>query len=184
MFFDLSQLKLIRKKLRITQAELAKKAGISQSMIAKIEAGRLIPTFTKAKRIFEALKSFERGKELKAENIMSKKFYKISPSDNLNYAIKLMQKHYLNNLLVFDKDRPVGLLTEKAILGAFAYFGKNSTQIQVKEIMEEAPPIVARNTPVEKLFDLFQNFPLILIGEKGKAEGIITRAMFISALLS
>ncbi|RLG54747.1 MAG: hypothetical protein DRN95_08520, partial [Candidatus Hydrothermarchaeota archaeon] len=36
--FDLSQLKFIRKKLKITQAELARKAGISQSMIAKIEA--------------------------------------------------------------------------------------------------------------------------------------------------
>ncbi len=182
MFFDLSQLKLIRKKLRITQAELAKKAGISQSMIAKIEAGRLIPTFTKAKRIFEALKSFERGKELKAENIMIKKFYKIASSDKLSHVVKLMQKHNLNSILVFDKDKPAGLITEKTILKAFAYFGKNLSQIQAKEIMEEAPPIIARNTPVEKMFDLFQHFPIILVGDKGKAEGIVTRASFISVL--
>ena len=55
MVFDISQLKKIRKQLDLTQFQFAKKAGISQSMIAKIESNKLDPTYSKVKKIELAL---------------------------------------------------------------------------------------------------------------------------------
>ena len=55
MVFDLGQLKKIRKYIGLTQREFAKIAGISQSMIAKIESGKIDPTYSYVKKIEDAL---------------------------------------------------------------------------------------------------------------------------------
>jgi len=51
---DPKQLKKIRVQLGITQSELAKAAGVSQSLIAKLESGLVDPSFSTMKSISEA----------------------------------------------------------------------------------------------------------------------------------
>ena len=51
MVFDITHLKKIRKQLDLTQYAFAKEAGISQSMVAKIESGKLDPTYSYIKKI-------------------------------------------------------------------------------------------------------------------------------------
>ena len=58
--YELEEIKKIRKKLELTQTELADRAGVSQSLIAKIEAGRIDPTYSKTKKIFAALSDLEK----------------------------------------------------------------------------------------------------------------------------
>ena len=55
MVIEIREIKEIRKKLGLTQGQLANMANVSQSLIAKIEAGRLDPTYSNATKIFEAL---------------------------------------------------------------------------------------------------------------------------------
>lgn len=55
MQFALEEIKQIRKKYNLTQSDLAKRSGVSQSLIAKIEAGRIDPTYSNAQKIFNAL---------------------------------------------------------------------------------------------------------------------------------
>ena len=57
--YKLSEIKRLRKKLEINQKELAVRAGVSQSLIAKIEAGKIEPTYSKACGILETLKDLE-----------------------------------------------------------------------------------------------------------------------------
>ena len=56
MPYELSEIKKIRKNLGLTQTQLSKRANVSQSLIAKIESGKIDPTFTKTKKIFEHIK--------------------------------------------------------------------------------------------------------------------------------
>ena len=59
MTYELEEIKKIRKSLGLTQAELAKRADVSQSIIAKIESGSIDPTLSKAKKIFGIYKQLK-----------------------------------------------------------------------------------------------------------------------------
>ena len=72
MVFDITQLKKIRKQVNLTQFQFAQKAGVSQSMIAKIESGRLDPTYTKVKKIENALNDLTRSHEKEARDFCNK----------------------------------------------------------------------------------------------------------------
>ena len=52
MFPKLNEISKKRKILGLTQSELAKLAGVSQSLIAKLESGKIEPSYTKVKTIF------------------------------------------------------------------------------------------------------------------------------------
>ena len=87
MPYELEEIREIRKKFGLTQSELAKRAGVSQSLIAKIESGRIDPTYTKTKKIFAALSDLEKKEEIKAEQLMTNKIISISPSTSIKEAI-------------------------------------------------------------------------------------------------
>ncbi|MBU4502216.1 MAG: helix-turn-helix domain-containing protein, partial [Nanoarchaeota archaeon] len=48
----LEEIKIRRNKIGLTQTQLARLAGVSQSLIAKIESKKIDPTFSKTKSIF------------------------------------------------------------------------------------------------------------------------------------
>ena len=48
-----------RRQLGLKQADLAKMAGVSQSLIAKLEAGTIDSSYTKVKTIFDILNRLE-----------------------------------------------------------------------------------------------------------------------------
>ena len=64
MVVELEEIKEIRKKLGLTQSDLAKRAGVSQSLIAKVESGRLDPAYSNAQKLINALNDYGRKKEL------------------------------------------------------------------------------------------------------------------------
>ena len=60
---ELNEIKIIRKKYGLTQSKLANIANVSQSLIAKIESGRIDPTYSNAQKIFSALDTLRKDKE-------------------------------------------------------------------------------------------------------------------------
>ena len=76
----------------MTQSQLAKRACVSQSLIAKIEANRIDPTYTKVQKIFEALNSLEQKNEVKISDVMNKKIIPALPKEDVHSVIKKMQK--------------------------------------------------------------------------------------------
>src|SRR3990167_3831950 len=100
--FSLEEVKKIRKKLGMTQTELANRAGVSQSLIAKIESGRIDPTYTKTKKIFAALSDLEKKEEVKAEQFMTKRIVSIGSNAPMKEAIFKMNKYGISQLPVID----------------------------------------------------------------------------------
>ncbi|HID17114.1 TPA: helix-turn-helix domain-containing protein, partial [Candidatus Bathyarchaeota archaeon] len=69
---SLKEIERRRKSLGLSQKKLARLVGVSQSFIAKIESGKISPSYEKTKKIFDVLDSLEMKKEMKVEEIMHK----------------------------------------------------------------------------------------------------------------
>ena len=178
MTYELEEIKKIRKKLGFTQTELANRSGVSQSLIAKIESGRIDPTFTKTKKIFAALSELEKKEEIKAEQIMASKVLSIEPTESIKEAIVKMKKHNISQLPVIDDNKLVGLVSESTILDALL----NSKGKIVKEVMQDSPPIVSKNTSIQVVSNLLKYYPMVLVSEEGKLIGLITKSDLLGKL--
>ena len=181
MTYTLQDIKSLRKKLGMTQADLSKKAQVSQSLIAKIEAGKIDPTFSRAKQIFDALSSIAEKNETKAEEIMNKNIITLETKDKLNSAIKKMKKYEISQLPVMEKDIVVGLISESTILAKMAEIEDVSELIKftVSEVMSECPPIINHLTPLPVISSLLRFYPIVLVTKNGKLAGLISKADII-----
>jgi len=172
MAYELGEIKQIRKNLGLTQSELAEHAGVSQSLIAKVEAGLLDPTYSNAQKIFDALDNIGKKKQVKAEEVMSKTVVALDPEDDIRDAIKKMKKHEISQIPVIDNNKAVGFVSEAILLDSII----ERKGEKIKDIMQDAPPIVSKDTDANLIAHLLKFNPLVLIAEKGKIKGVITKS--------
>jgi len=176
MLHSLQEIKQLRKKLNITQKELASRSGVSQSLIAKIEAEKVEPTFSKAQQLFHALQELREKEELKAKHIMKTKVLFVKPHDALRDVIKLMASKGISQMPVREKDRICGIVSERTILNHLAEKPEKISSLKVEDVMEETPPIVSLTTGQNLLVELLKDYPVVLVAEKGEIKGIITKS--------
>ncbi|MCP3681426.1 MAG: CBS domain-containing protein [bacterium] len=181
MNHGLDEIKKLRKKHGLTQSELAGLSGVSQSLIAKIEAGMIDPTFTKTKKIFDVLNGLTEKNEPKAEDIMLKKIIFAEKKDTVNVVIKKIRRHEISQLPVYDHNCVTGLVSEASILD-MASEGRDLSKLKVEDVMTDAPPVVTRKTPVRIIMDLLKISPLVMITDKGRFVGVVTKADVLKSL--
>lgn len=172
MPYELEEIKEIRKKFGLTQSQLAERAGVSQSLIAKVEAGRLDPTYSKAKKIFEAIDALGKKKELKAEQIMNNHIISVKPNDDIKSAIEKMKKANISQMPVIEEHKSIGIVSESIILEALL----NKKGSKIKEIMEDSAPVVSKNTTVTAISNLLRFYPMVLVSDSGELKGVITKS--------
>src|SRR3989344_5701999 len=153
MVLDIKEIKAVRKKLGLTQTQLARLSGVSQSLIAKIEAGTLDPTYSNAQKIFNALEAFSKKKEIKAEEIMTPKIICLSPSDSAREAIGRMKKFEISQMPVLDNEKAVGIISETILLDAVL----NKKPQKIGDIMEDAPPVLSKDSSVSVVSDILKD---------------------------
>ncbi|MEW5955112.1 MAG: CBS domain-containing protein [Candidatus Micrarchaeota archaeon] len=178
MLPDVSEIKVLRRKAGFTQAELAKAAGASQSLIAKIEGGRLQPGYSVVARIFSALEQASKKHERTAGEVLSRKVICVSPADSLKEAASRMRRNAISQLPVLEGGRPVGLVTETALLDALA----RGEVKGVRDVMAEAPPVVSESTPISALAGLLKHYPLVLVADKGRVKGVVTKSDLLEVM--
>lgn len=165
MLPDISDLKKKRLLAGLTQADLANRSGVSQSMIAKIEAGLLDPTLSKARKISTALSSITTSNK-KAKDVISK-LVSFAPETSLSKAISCMQKQGFSQFPVMKNKDIVGFVTEKTILS------KPHAKL-VSDVMIASPPVVDISTPLALIKQLLMTYSAILVMKQGLVIGIIT----------
>jgi len=174
-----------RRMLNLTQKQLARLAGVSQSLIAKLESRKIDPSYTKVKAIFDALESMEIKTEVRAKEVLHAKVVGVQKSDTVSKAVRLMTDHGYSQLPVFDGEHSVGSISEKTMLGQ-VLAGKDLTEVStlpVGDIMDEAFPQVGEDAPLPLISSLLQVYPAVLISKKGKVVGIVTKADLLKMLL-
>jgi predicted transcriptional regulator len=180
---DPKQLKKIRVQLGITQSELAKAAGVSQSLIAKLESGLVDPSFSTMKSISEALRSQIRIEGKKASEVMSKPVISVQSNVSLSESVNMMKKNGVSQLPVYSGTRLVGAISENQIVQLLSTAEDPRTILgkPISSVAQPSFPIVSADTPVEALFSLFKFVPAVLVATGDKVEGVITKIDMLSA---
>ncbi|MFA6328650.1 MAG: CBS domain-containing protein [Candidatus Micrarchaeia archaeon] len=170
-----------RRKLGLTQHALARAAGVSQSLVAKIEAGSVDAAYSKVKRIVEALELAASGSEGRARDIMHAGVESVAPGDALHLAASAMGKKAISQLPVVRGGQVVGSLTEEGLLSCFSR-GDDIKRMRVEDAMGEPFPSVLPATPVSAVAALLRHHPAVLVSDKGRIAGIITKADILRSI--
>ncbi len=179
---QLERIKQLRKKYNLTQKDLALRAGVSQSLITKIESGKLDPTFTKAQLIFEALEQLRKKEELKAKDLMNKKVVFAEINDSVKETIQVMRKKGISQMPVLCNGNVCGIIGEGIILNKIASNPEKINLLKVGDLVSECPPIVSLNMKQSNLLHLLRDYPLILVSEKGDVKGVISKTDLLGKL--
>lgn len=177
MLPDVSEIKHRRKKAGITQSDLALKAGVSQSLVAKIEANKIEPSYSAVQKIFEVLDYIETKQGLIAKDIMNPKVITVEKNKPVSEAIKVMKEFGLSQIPVTSDGLIVGSISEKSILDKVIELeDTNLSNLWVADIMDDAYPTINESTPIKALLPLLRHNQAVIITKKEKILGIITKA--------
>lgn len=178
MLPSLEEISKRRRMLGLTQKSLANLAGVSQSLIAKLESGKTDSSYTKVKGVFDVLMRMEVKREASVGEVLHSNVVGINKDDMVSEAVRLMREHGYSQLPVFDGEHVVGSISEKTILSQ-VLAGKDLSHLStlpIWRIMEQAFPQVGEDAPLSLISSLLQVYPAALVSKKGKILGIVTKA--------
>jgi predicted transcriptional regulator len=177
------QLRKVRNQLGYTQGRLAREAGVSQSIVAKIEAGSVDPSYSTLAAISRALNSGSRSRVRKAGEVMSSPVVGVQEGATLRECAALMKKKGFSQVPVFSGGRIVGTVTDSHVMEllAAAQDPKKLLDEKVRDHIQPAFAVVGRDTPVDALFSLFKYLPAVLVESGDKVEGIVTKIDLMTA---
>ena len=173
-----------RRQLGLKQAELAKMAGVSQSLIAKLEAGTIDSSYTKVKTIFDVLDRLDAKIKIQERKVVPNNVISVQRDEPISRVVELMKKHGYSQIPVFSVHQSVGSISEKTILRQILN-GKDLAEISglpAKDIMEEAFPQVGEDAPLSLISSLLQTYQAVLVAKKGEVVGIVTKADLLRIL--
>jgi len=177
------QLKKIRTQLGYTQGALAEAAGVSQSIIAKIEAGATDPTFNTLSAISKALNTNSSRQGKRAADVMSSPVIGVQEDAKIRECAELMRRKGFSQVPVFSGQKMVGTITDSHIVSLLSG-ADDPARLLDERVANHIQPIfaiVGRDTPVEALYSLFRFLPAVLVVSGEKTEGIITKIDLLTA---
>lgn len=173
-----TQIKQIRLSLGITQSTLARSSGVSQSTIAKIERSKIKGSYSDVVRLFDALdeESNKRSSRTRLRDVATKEIISIQVNTSIKEASELLKKNDISQMPVFDGDRPVGSISERAIVKMMMDGAKPEDlgHRRVLLIMEGPFPVVDDELEVSSIGSLIHAEHAVLTTSNGKITGIVT----------
>jgi predicted transcriptional regulator len=177
---DLSRVRKLRKASGLTQKQLADLSGVQQSVISRIEDGKILdPSFSVVRKLFQTLLSHTSDRhqpKFRARDIMNSNVISVKPHQTANEAWHLMKTHDFSQLPVLDgHGRIQGGITLQSLPDIAEEGGAALAQTMVASFIGDPFPIVGQDTSIETLAALLQLNPAVLVMQAGKIVGIITK---------
>lgn len=178
-----SEVRALRKKLGLTQASVAKAAGVSQPLVARIEGGSVDPRLSTYVAVLDALNRAERKGVLLSE-VMATPVASVRATDTVSAAIKTMRELEISQLPVLAKGVPVGSLSDRQLVHALgeAQDAQQLAKSTVGAIMGPPFPVAAPDMSVDQAARLLEDQPAVLVMERGKLVGIVAKADLLQLL--
>ncbi|MDE1798108.1 MAG: CBS domain-containing protein, partial [Candidatus Micrarchaeota archaeon] len=165
----------------LTQLRLSRATGVPQSVISKLEAGKLDPSYSSAARLFEYFTRAQETRGKTAAQLMHAPIVGLRPSDKIREAMNLMQRHAISTLPVLQEGRLVGHVSDDLILEHSAK-GRDVSSWPVSQVMGEPLPRIAEGTPAELVRQLLLHSKAVVVTRGERAVGIITKADLLKLL--
>jgi predicted transcriptional regulator len=180
----ISEIRELRVKLRVSQRKLAKELGVNQSTIAKIENGKIRPSYEAVSRIFDYLGTFHEMNMGVIQDIQVSPVVYVGNRERLGKAIQIMQRHGFKQLPIKDGELVTGSLSERSVSRQLLRVKRPNDLLrrQVSSFREEPFPIVPEATPVPWVIPLLQHAQAVLTSSGGKVRGIVTNADLIKII--
>jgi len=177
------ELRSRREALGLKQTELARRAGISQSMIARIEAGNVDPRVSTLNKILTVLNSSEPQKA-RTSQIMHMPVLAIQPQEAITRAVEIFEKNNISQLPVIERGVPVGCISESVIVKAIEQQRLHKTHLfVVRDFMEPGFPTVPPDMDVETVINILQQNHAVLVVDGRIVKGVITKHDLISLIV-
>ena len=187
MLPSIEELKKRRVKLGLSQRKFASYLGVSQSTITKIENRKLSPSYELIRKAFDIMDSFVSPQIGLAGDIAVRHVISVQDEDPISKAVQILQEHGFKQLPVRNSETHwVGSISERSISNRLLKVMNPKVLLskQVAEVMDEAFPMVAEDTPISVVIPLLQHFQALLTTRKGKVTGIVTNADLVRMLSS
>lgn len=179
-----SELRALRLKRGLTQAKLAELTGLTQAYIAKMEAGKADPKLSTLERLSSVLLQQEEEPLLRAGEMMTSPVFHVRPADLVEKAVKLMEAKGISQLPVLEEGTQVGSLSEADVMRKVAEGeGKGLLRRRVMEVMGGPFPTVGPELPAPAVLSMLEHAPAVLVVERGRVRGIITKADVLRVLV-
>jgi predicted transcriptional regulator len=193
---DLDKIRQMRKRLNLSQRELASLAGVSQSLIAKIERGSIDPSYSNVRKILMAFEEVLRrrkvegmklGAQLTVGDLATRGVVLVGPEQTVGECVDRMMKGRFTQLPVMVGDKVVGGITDDRIRDYTIEETRANRktydmvmQTKVEEVMMDPFPILSEDTPIELASVHLQREEAVLVSRKGQIVGILTSADFLN----
>lgn len=169
------EIKKTRLELNLTQHELASRAGVSQPLIARIESGDVDPRLSTLRKIFNAFDAARKERVL-VRNIMHSPVIHTSSEDSIEEAARIMENHGFSQMPVIDSGVPVGSISTDQIVHSMTDQDiKKVSHLPVRNIMGDSFPTVSPTTDANTVSRILEKNPAVLVLDKGKVIGVVTK---------
>jgi cystathionine beta-synthase len=113
----------------------------------------------------------------------AKKLITIEPEFSVGQAVELMEKYHIENLPVIKNENILGSISESGLFTKMLHDGQDIKNKKVADVIEASYPIVAFDTPLERLSSLIskENGAVLAKDETGNFH-IVTKYDVIQAL--
>lgn len=161
------EIKSKRKELDLTQKQLSKRVGVSQSLIAKLEQKKNIPNYQTINKIYDFLERKMNHVQKNAGELANTEINSLSLKDTRKAAAELMAEKNLDAIPVEEDGNFIGVVRSSSLTLV-------SEETPVKEIMDYSFSIVSNETSKEAVKKLYKDNDLILVQKEGEVTGFIS----------
>jgi len=175
------ELRTLRKKANLTQKELAKLAGISQSLVARIESGDVDPRVSTLRKILLVFNDVTE-KKISLKQVMHSPVITINWNETIGNGVEILWKHGISQLPVIKNNEVVGSIREETILKKFNEENiKDLLNKSIAYITEEPFPSVSIDANINDVLRLLSiGTPAVLVNNHQRMVGIITKIDLIA----